>query len=330
MKNNAIIKWLLEGDISIQYQVHKDILGTERADLKDRIQSEGWGKQFLLHQNHYGHWGKDYYNPKWTSTHYTLLTLKNIGLGKEVPAIQSTLHKLLYEERNFEAKQKAFHKRVLYDDVCVNGMFLNFASYFLGDEPKLYEIVDFILSQKMLDGGFNCQKNSSGARHSSLHSTLSVLEGLHEFLKTGSTYRKDDIHEVKEEAEEFILMHRLYLSDRTGKVIKDAFLRFPYPCRWKYDILRAMDYFQNADVMYDERMEPAIDQILSKRTNSGKWKVNAKYPGKNFFIMERAGTESRWNTLRALRVMKKYIENTGFDLVYKDLMEEEKRDGLPS
>lgn len=320
MENKAIIKWLLEGDVSIQYQTYRDILGNDRPDLKLKIQEEGWGKQFLDHQNENGHWGKEYYNPKWISTHYTLLTLKNLGIAQDVKSIRSILHKLLYQDRKFEAEQKTFHKSVLYDDVCVNGMFLNFASYFLEDEPKLNEIVDFILAQVMSDGGFNCQKTRSGARHSSLHSTLSVLEGLDEYVQQGNTYRKEDILEVKKAAEEFVLMHRLFLSDRTGNIINKAFLKFPYPCRWRYDILRAMDYFQKANTPYDERMEPAIDYILSKRTKEGLWKVNAKYPGKSFFILERAGKESRINTLRVLRVMKKYIEFTGLDLVYSDLL----------
>lgn len=319
MKESNLIKWLNEGDVSIQYQVHRDLLGEERNDLQRNIKSEGWGSAYLKHQNENGHWGKNYYNPKWISTHYTLLTIKNLGIQKDVESIQSILHQLLYQDRNFEAVQKSFHKSVLYDDVCVNGMFLNFASYFMGVEEKLEEIVDFILSQQMEDGGFNCQKNRSGARHSSLHSTLSVLEGLNEFLIQGNEYKKADIRKVIKEAEEFILMHRLYLSDRTGHVINPAFLKFPFPCRWRYDILRAMDYFQNANTDFDERMDPAIDFILSKRMDSGRWKVNAKYPGKSFFIMEKAGRESRWNTLRALRVMKKYIEFTSLDLIYNDL-----------
>ncbi|MDF1698425.1 MAG: hypothetical protein P1U56_21420 [Saprospiraceae bacterium] len=321
MNVNNTIQWLMDGDVSIQYQVSRDILDENRPDLQKRIETEGWGAEFLKFQNPNGHWGKEYYNPKWISTHYTLLTLKNLAIDKNVASIHSILHTLLYKDRKFEAKQKDFHKSVLYDDVCVNGMFLNFASYFLGEEPKLMEILDFILSQQMEDGGFNCQKNRSGARHSSMHSTLSVLEGLHEFIKQGNTYRQDDIKHTIKRAEEFLLMHKLYLSDRTGKVINAAFLRFPYPCRWRYDIMRAMDYFQDAGRSYDERMEPAIDYILSKRTAAGRWKVNAKYPGKSFFIMDKAGKESRINTMRALRIMKKYLGYTGLDLIYNDLID---------
>jgi hypothetical protein len=320
MQSNDILNWLLEGDVSIQYQVYKDLLQVERSDLQKRIQSEGWGKQFLVHQNTDGHWGKSYYNPKWTCTHYTLLTLKNVRIHPSVKSIQMILDQILYQDQPFEPAQKLKHATILYDDVCVNGMFLNFASYFAGSAPILNAIVDFILSQQMDDGGFNCQKNRKGARHSSMHSTISVLEGLHEFISQGSIYRQNEILRVKKEAEEFLLMHQLYKSDRNGRIISEAFLKFPYPSRWRYDILRAMDYFQNAEVAYDDRMESALDFILSKRMNSGKWRLNAKYPGKTFFEMESGGKESRWNTLRALRVMKRYIEYTGLDLVYDDLL----------
>ena len=322
MSYNSVIKWLLEGDVSIQYQVHRDLLNQEKPDLQQRIRLEGWGARYLKEQNKDGHWGKSYYNPKWISTHYTLLTLKHLCIGRGVESINKILDKILYQEQSYTPQAKAISTTVLYDDVCVNGMFLNFTSYFLGDENKLTDVIDFILSQQMDDGGFNCMKNRSGARHSSLHSTISVLEGLSEYLKEGDVYREDDIQKVMHDATEFILMHKLYMSDRNGRIIHPSFLKFPFPTRWKYDIMRAMDYFQHSDTPYDERMMPAIDYILSKRLPSGKWKINAKYPGQIFFNMEKAGTESRWNTLRALRIMKKYLEFTALDLVYTDLLAE--------
>lgn len=181
VNENLLLGWLLDGDVSIQYQVNRDLLDTVSIELQNRIQFEGWGAQFLSHQNGNGHWGNSYYNPKWISTHYTLLTLKNIGISQNVDSIKSILDRLLYQDKSFEPAQKAISTTVLYDDVCVNGMFLDFASYFLKKEVKLRGIVDYILSQQMEDGGFNCQKNRKGARHSSLHSTLSVLEGLQEY-----------------------------------------------------------------------------------------------------------------------------------------------------
>jgi hypothetical protein len=183
-------------------------------------------------------------------------------------------------------------------------MFLNYASYFRTDEIKLHSIVDSILGEKMPDGGFNCRTTRSGARHSSLHTTLSVLEGILEFQNQGYTYRMDDLRKARKSSEEFILIHQLFLSDRTGKIIKKEFLNIPYPCRWKYDILRALDYFQYAGTKYDKRMQAAIDVILRKRRKDGLWNLQTAHPGQVHFKMEQPGKPSRWNTLRALRILK--------------------------
>ena len=193
-----------------------------------------------------------------------------------------------------------------HSDVCVNGMFLNYASYFQTKEPLLHSIVDSILHERMPDGGFNCRTTRSGARHSSLHSTISVLEGFDQFLKAGYTYRHDDILASIQSAEEFILLHQLFISDRTGEIIKKEFLKLTFPGRWKYDILRALDYFRYAGNDWDNRMQPAIDILLQKRNKNGTWNMQAAHPGQVHLVMEKAGMPSRWNTLRALRVLRHF------------------------
>ena len=110
--------------------------------------------------------------------------------------------------------------------------------------------------------------------------------------------------ETENSSREFLLQHQLYLSDRTGRVIKDEFLKFPYPHRWKYNILRALDYFRHSGAEWDERMRAAADYILSKRRPDGSWNQMAKHPGEQHFEMEKAGKPGRWNTLIALRVLK--------------------------
>ena len=158
----------------------------------------------------------------------------------------------------------------------------------------------------MPDGGFNCRSTRSGARHSSLHSTISVLEGFHQFLQSGYSYRKEDIHRAINSAEEFILLHQLFISDRTGEIIKKEFLKLRFPSRWKYDILRALDYFRYAGHPWDDRMQPACEVLLKKRNKQGTWNMQAAHPGKVHLVMEKAGAPSRWNTLRALRVLKHF------------------------
>ncbi len=307
MNNSEIVKWLLHGDVSIQYQVHRDLLGNEREDLRNRISTEGWGAQYLSKRRSDGHWGTKFYHPKWTSSHYTLLELKNIGIDPNHPIIRQSVTMIANEEK---AADGGINPSVTISnsDVCVNGMFLNYASYFRIDEKLLESVIDHILSQQMDDGGFNCIHNyrESVAVHSSLHSTLSVLEGISEYLRNGYTYKIDELQEVVKACKEFILLHQLFISDHTGKIIRKEFLRFSYPCRWKYDILRALDYFQSSETAWDERMQPAIDVVLKKRTKEMIWKAQANHPGKVYFSMEKAGEPGRWNTLRALRVLKHF------------------------
>ena len=305
MKNNDIISWLLEGDISIQYQTHRDLLGNDDMSLRKRITTEGWGKQYLDARNEKGYWGQDYYQPKWISTHYTLLDLKNLAIDPYLEDIKKIITKVLINEKGPDGGILPIGT-VKKCDVCVNGMALNFSSYFLAKEESLRAVVDFILTEKMADGGFNCQSNRKGAKHSSMHTTISVLEGFNEFLKNGNTYRVQEIKNVMNSSIEFLLIHQLFKSDKTGDVIKPNFLKLYYPARWYFDILRALDFFQYAGITYDFRIDPAIDVLISKRTKEGFWKAVSIHPGKVHFEMEKAGQPSKWNTLRVLRVLKKY------------------------
>lgn len=304
MNEKQIIKWLLEGDVAIQYQVYRDLLDTERQDLQRQIALEGWGQQFLSKRHSNGFWGQGFYQPKWISTHYTLLDLRNLNLSPDNELVRESIEVVLdkskAEDGGIQLGPSTSHR----SDVCVNGMFLNYASYFNSSENKLHSIVDGLLNEIMPDGGFNCRTTRSGAKHSSLHSTISVLEGLNEFQKAGCEYRKQDIENAIVSAEEFILLHRFYLSDHTGEIISKDFLKLSYPGRWRYDILRALDYFQYAGRNWDERMENAISVLESKRNKDGTWNVQAAHPGKVHFTMEKAGKLSRWNTLRAMRVLK--------------------------
>ena len=305
MTFDEILNWLLKGDISIQYQAYRDLLSEDREDLRARISSEGWGKRFLSKRKPNGHWGKKFYEPKWISTHYTLLDLKNLNIHPETLAIKESIDVILNEKRGADGGIKPIGKEQKCD-VCVNGMILNYVSYFNAKENLLKSIVDFLLDQIMPDGGFNCQLNRSGAVHSSLHSTISVLEGIAEYEKNGYKYRLDELLHSKRSSIEFILIHNLFLSDRTGKIIHKDFLKLSYPSRWRYDILRALEYFQYEKLAYDERMESALEVLLNKRNKDGTWNVQAKHPGQIHFEMEKAGKPSRWNTLRALRVLKHF------------------------
>lgn len=308
MLSQSIIQWLLEGDVSIQYQVWRDLLGDDKKELQLRIAREGWGLGFLSRRNPLGHWGDRFYQPKWISSHYTLLDLRNLYMAPDHKQVQASIEQVLQDNTAMDGGICLGPSTSHHSDVCVNGMFLNYASYFRIAEKKLELLVNSILNEIMPDGGFNCRSNTSGAVHSSLHTTLSVLEGFLSFQKAGYNYRKNDINRAMDTATEFILLHRLFLSDRTGEIISKEFLRLWYPCRWKYDILRALDYFREAGLKYDNRLEPALDVLKKKRNKDGTWNQTSPHPGQVHFVMEEPGKPGRWNTLRCLRVLR-YFSN---------------------
>ncbi|MES2478485.1 MAG: hypothetical protein V4561_05335 [Bacteroidota bacterium] len=306
MNKQEIIDWLLDGDVSIQYQVWRDLLGADKKNLQAQIANEGWAMNILSERNSDGHWGDSFYQPKWISTHYTLLDLRNLNLPSNNEIVKDSLELVLGNNMAEDGGIRLGPSTAQHSDVCVNGMFLNYASYFKTAESKLQTVIDSILAEIMPDGGFNCRTTRSGAIHSSLHSTISVLEGFTEFQKAGYTYRKKEISDAIKTGIEFMLMHRLFLSDRTGHIIDKNFLKLSYPCRWHYDALRAMDYFQHAAIQWDNRMTEAISFLNKKQNKDGTWNLQAAHPGQVHIVMEKAGKPSKWNSLRMLRIKKHF------------------------
>lgn len=318
---NQLINWLLSGDIAIQYLTHKYLLDTSKQEqhlLRERIASEGWGQAFLDARNPTGHWSRDFYQVKWVSSHYTLLDLRYLEI-EPVQPIMDTLRLILENCKSADGSINESHS-IKSGDLCVNGMFLNYASFFGVPEVELKSIVDHIISNRMPDGGFNCEVERSSPVHSSMHTTISILEGIHEFRKAGYDYQAKALQDIKRTSEEFLLMHNLFKSDHTGEVIDKRWLMLSFPSRWKYDILRALVYFADTGAPYDQRMDEAIQVLQQKRRKDGTWPVQAKHTGQIHFDMEQTGKSSRWNTLRVLRVMKAFrpefyqeVVNNDFD-----------------
>jgi len=157
----------------------------------------------------------------------------------------------------------------------------------------------------MPDGGWNCRRTRSPRpHHSSFHTTFNVLEGLREYIRRGNGGSRYDVTIAEQNALELMLQHRLYKSDKTGQVIDKKFIGLSFPYRWHYDILRGLEYFALTGMTKDKRVQDAINLLYKKRRKDGRWPVQQKYSGKVFFDMEQTGKPSRWNTLRALRVLR--------------------------
>ncbi len=300
---DPVIQWLLAGDPSIQWQVHRDLLGADRRTVercRERVAREGWGARMLASQDAEGTWGQGFYNPKWTSTHYTLLLLRDLGLPATNRQALAACQLLL--ANGLRADGGVNYGKATRSETCISGMTLSIVSYFGVKGPPVDAIADYILAQQLPDGGWNCRWPDR-ATHSSMHTTISALEGLQWYEVRGKR-RLRDCRAARSRAHEFLLSHRLFRSHRTGTVIATAFTRFAFPPRWHYDVLRALDYLQSVDAARDPRLEEAIDLLGAKRTSDGRWPLEQVYAGKTWFALESPRAASRWNTLRALRVLK--------------------------
>ncbi len=304
---DPIIDWLMEGDPSIRWQTMRDLMNMPEDEWKKeqrRTQQEGWGAQLLALQAPNGIWDGGLYSPKWTSTTYTLLTLCSIGIPTNNAAVGKGA-RLLLDKMLGETCNEPFQKKLVSLDRCIAGMILQISAYFEIKDARINAIIDNLLSEQMPDGGWNCRRlRYPKTHHSSFHTTFNVLEGLRTYMECGDTARFNNILAAEGRALDFMLQHHLYRSDQTGLVINPNFTMLSFPTRWYYDILRGLEYFARAGAPCDSRLQDAIDLLNSKRRKDGCWPVQHKHPGQVFFDMEKTGEASRWNTLRALRVLR--------------------------
>jgi hypothetical protein len=306
--SESAIDWLLDGDPSIRWQALRDVVGAADGAVqreRRKIARDGWGARLLAEQDPEGTWagGRSsdggLYHPKWTSTTYTMLLLRDFGLAPTNRQARRACALLLDEGLQ---RDGGINYGWSPSETCVTGMVLSILSYFQVDDDRLNTLVDHLLRQQMPDGGWNCRRRF-GATHASVHTTISVLEG----LRLYELQRRRNVRAVRAaqaRGREFLLVHRLLRSHRTGEIIKPIFLKFSFPPRWHYDILRALDYFQAAGAPRDERLGEAIDIVRSTQRADDRWPLDNSYKGKTWFQLERVGAPSRWNTLRALRVLK--------------------------
>lgn len=303
MQYLATIDWLLAGDPVVRWQVMRDLLSQPAAVYEheqQRITREGWGRTLLNHQDEAGTWGQGLYNPKWISTTYTLELLRRLGLPAENPQARRGAQLLL--ESGFRADGGInFGRTVKTSETCITGLVLGILAHFHLDDPRLSSILEYVTSQQMPDGGWNCQYPAT-ATHASMHTTLLVLEALTE-LRPFKPDWDAQIRQLQSRAHEFLLVHQLFRSHRTGKVIDPRMLYFSFPPHWRYNILMALDYFQKNQHPFDARLRPAIE-ILKKKARHGAWLRQSKAIGRVWFELEPVGKPARLNTLIALRILK--------------------------
>ena len=305
----AHLKWLLNSDPAIRWQVMRDLtdeapgaVATERS----RVATEGWGARLLALQAHGGNWG----GPKLAAfrpdlpeqervllfTLYTLAVLKDLGLdpaSREARKMINRIDKrLVFKRLN---NRPFLHGET---EPCINGRILGIGSYF--KEPN-HALANQLLAEQLEDGGWNCEAPKS--RRSSFHTTICVLEGLLDYERAKG--KSAAVTRARKRAENYLLERRMFRSLRTGDVINKRWLRFTFPTFWRYDVLRGLDYLRSAGIKPDSRVSEAIEIVIERRHQNGRWPLNHLHPELIPLEMETdVGKASRWNTLRALRVLR--------------------------
>jgi hypothetical protein len=294
----AHLKWLLDSDPTIRWQVMRDLTGDAPEAIaaeRSRVATEGWGAQLLAAQSPAGRWGGRKEDRRLLITFNTLVVLKDLGLdpaSKPARKMIERIERLVFQEHG---------NRSFLDgetEPCINGRILGIGSFF--KEPN-DALATRLLSEQLEDGGWNCEAPKSS--RSSFHTTICVLEGLLDYERAGR--KSAALTKARKRAEHYILERGMFRSLRTGEVIEKQWLRFAYPPFWHYDVLRGLDYLRNAGTRPDSRVSDAIEIVQRRRHQNGRWPLNFLHPEYIPLDMETSvGSASRWNTLRALRVLR--------------------------
>ena len=312
----TVLDWLLDSDPAIRWQVLRD-LAAAPADVvaaeRARVATEGWGARVLALQGQDGQWeggalfparrpklvsGEQPAGQPWTATGYSLVLLHDFGVDPRHEAVRRAVAQVREHSRWEHAGQPFFSGEV---EPCINGMTVALGAYF---DQDVSDVVARLVDEQLDDGGWNCEAENGSVR-SSFHTTIRVLEGLlaHERATGGST----ESIAARRRAEEYLLERRLFRRKSTGDVVDPAFLQFSFPTRWHYDVLRALEYFRAVGDPPDRRVDEAMELLRSKQQRDGTWLLENTHPGAVHFALEAGdGRPSRWNTLRALRVLRWY------------------------
>jgi hypothetical protein len=303
-----VVDWLLDGDPAIRWQTLADLTDASAADVaaeRARVEHVGWAARLLALEDADGLWAggacfpADYTGgpgQPWTATMHTLQTLQLLGLDSASDAARRMIALVAENGRWEHEGQRYFDGEV---EPCINGRTVETGVYFGVDVES---IVLRLLAERLDDGGWNCEAENGSVR-SSFDTTINVLDGLLAF--EGANGGSADVRTARRGGEEYLLERNLFRRKSTGEVVDDAYLEFAFPYYWHYDVLRALDYFRSAGADPDPRMAEAVELVRSKRQPDGRWLLDRIHPGEVHFDLEGGvGAPSRWNTLRALRVLE--------------------------
>jgi hypothetical protein len=309
----AAVDWLLGSDPSIRWQALRDLTSApahEVAAERARVATHGAGARLLALQAPDGRWGGAAWNRGWDSTMHVLTLLREMGLDPECEPAQRALQLVREHVTWHGCGPPEAHANPFFageTEPCINGQVAAAGAYF-GQDVR--GIIDRLLGAQLADGGWNCEAES-GSTRSSFNTTICVLEALLEYER--GVGASTEVAQARARGEEYLLERRLLRRRSTGELIERdrkggaSWQRLAFPTWWHYDVLRGLDYLRRAGVAPDERVAEAVALVAAKRDDDGRWPLETLYAGKiPVELDDGEGRPSRWNTLRALRVLDWY------------------------
>jgi hypothetical protein len=303
------LDWLLDSDPAIRWQALRDLTDAAPAEIaaeRARVAREGLGAAILARQDKDGAWRSDD-APAWLTTLFTLQLLRATGVDPADRAVDAALAlpeaQLRWNdlEDGWDVRATELGGNPFIEgevEPCINGGVLAFGSYFGRPSGKLARR---LLSEQLGDGGWNCEAPKSV--RSSFHTTICVLEGLLEYER--AVGGSPEIAAARARGEEYLLTRLLFRRLSTGAVACAEFLELAFPPRYHYDILRGLDYFRAAGGEPDGRIRDAVELLERRCEADRRWALDRAYDeGLAVMTGEVVGEPSRWNTLRAMRVLQ--------------------------
>ena len=307
-----VVGWLLDSDPAIRWQVLRDLAGAPAPEIaaeRARVATQGWGARLLGMQQADGTWAGAAWNRGWNSTMHVLWLLWHMGLDPASPQARRAVG-LVRDRVTWadcgppECANNPFFAGEL--EPCINGQVAAAGAYFGQDVDG---IIDRLLGEQLPDGGWNCDAPPS--RRSSFNTTICVLEAL--LAHEGAGGGGPAVRAARLRGQGYLLERRLFRRRSSGEAIaRDRkggadWTRFAFPAWWHYDVLRGLEYLRSAGVAPVQRVAEAVGLVAARRDADGRWPLDARYPGVMPVEMdEEPGRPSRWNTLRALRVLRWY------------------------
>lgn len=307
-----LMDWLLDADPALRWQVLRDLTDAPAGEVaaeRARVATHGWGAQLLALCGEDGQWAGGACFPKgfhgdfsqgqpWTSTLPTLVLLREMGVDPAAAPMRRIIDLVRVNCKWEHAGQAFFDGEV---EPCINGRVVALGAYF---GVPVDSVVARLVGEQLADGGWNCEAENGSVR-SSFHTTICVLDGLLAYEQ--ATGGSPEPVAARHRGEEYLLKRALFRRLSTGEVAEPDWLRFSFPTQWHYDVLRALDHFRAGGGEPDPRLAEAISVVRDKRQPNGAWLLENTHRGAVHFTLEDGdGAPSRWNTLRALRVLHWY------------------------